>query len=122
MKIKVIEKKDDLEKIILGIESNPRRKTFHELIDSLDESFVVETEYKEDGVLPLIFVDDTLSFEGIYPKLEEMARVLNLDSNYYAHISESSDLFQAANNSRIGICCGVGTNVYFDPYENEDFE
>lgn len=121
MKLKIVEKPDSLESIILGIQSDIKRKAFHEMLVALSDDFEVTIGNSNDDYLPKIYLDDNIIFDGYYPSIQEMCVALGISKDRYNHIEESSKLFYEANHTRIGLCCGVGQNVYCDPYEDEEY-
>ncbi|AMC92495.1 hypothetical protein AOC36_00340 [Erysipelothrix larvae] len=125
--INVYEKEADLSHIILGVENDPKRAQFNEIVKILQNNGyavnrfdpVHNKEAMKDHVnLPSIYLHDTLIFQGEYPTCDEVAGVLGLDNALFSGI-QRTNLLNEANTTRLGSCCGVGQDVYFDPDEDE---
>lgn len=113
--IKVYEAPESLESMILGINSDPKRKMFDDMVKSL-EDYTITRIKEEKRQNAKIVVNDTEVFEG-YPNQEEFAKLLDLDPGFFASVSYSSELLEGANTTRLGACCGVGEDIYLDPNE-----
>lgn len=118
MIVKVIEAKESLDKLILGITTDLDRDNFDRLCAQLPATIEVVREVGAGATLPKIFVDDVCVLEGHYPNAKALSAMLALDDATFKDVKLTSSLFQAANDKRVGICCGVGTDVYVDPYED----
>lgn len=128
MKLVAYEALESLESI-LGIKKDLNRAAFKDMLVILEHH---DVEYdvknakefpeieKTYDVLPRFEVDGELLLSGRYPTVEEISTWFNLDPVIFGSIQVESDLFRAANDGRIGACCGVGTDVFLDPYENDD--
>ena len=128
MKIDVYETMEDLGSILLGIVTDVDRKVF-------DESCVVATmqgfeinrydvrsrpeELANMRSLPVIRINDTVVMEGKYPTILEFASFTCLDTALFAAIQVEDKLHHEAHSTRVGLCCGVGADVYLDPNEEE---
>lgn len=117
MKIKITEKKESLETIILGINQDPYRVNFHGYLKSLD--IVIEKEVLNDQseYAVIVEIDGVESKFKAYPNAQETADLFGVDSSVFKEVKEGSGLLQAANTTRIGNCCGVGEDIYCDPNE-----
>lgn len=113
--IKIIEAPESLESMILGINSDPKRKMFDEMLKTLEDYSVTRVK-DASKVQAEVFVNDKEVFVG-YPNQEEFAMLLDLDKKVFCAVSYSSDLLEGANTTRLGACCGVGEDIYLDPNE-----
>lgn len=116
-KIKIHEAKESLETLILGINKDPKRIMFDQMIESL-EDYEIERIERLDYVGVDISVQEVKHHFDSYPNAEELAELLSLDSAVFKSIKHESDLVNHANRSRLGACCGVGEDIYLDPNEN----
>ncbi|CAM3714824.1 arsenic metallochaperone ArsD family protein [Erysipelothrix urinaevulpis] len=110
---------------VLGIEKDVKRYQFLDTCKELEKSGIEVEIYdahnhaervKDISVLPSFYVDNELKFEGKYPNTQELQSIFKLELN---ENKQTSDLIQAANDGRIGYCCGVGTDIYLDPNDEE---
>lgn len=110
---------------VLGIEKDVKRYQFLDACKELEKQGVIVELYdahnhrdivKGIKTLPSFEIDGVLKFEGRYPSIKELKTLfgVELEEN-----NEASKLVQAANDGRIGYCCGVGTDIYLDPNEEE---
>lgn len=114
---KIYEEKESLESMILGINQDPKRKMFDEMLKGLCD-INVERIVVEQGMTPRFEVDGKHYNFGHYPSASELTEILELDENHFESLTYESSLLQAANTTRLGACCGVGEDIYLDP--NED--
>ncbi|CAM4359142.1 arsenic metallochaperone ArsD family protein [Erysipelothrix aquatica] len=130
MELKIYESSVDLATSLLGISTDVRRENFDKLIDMLQDSEIniqrindPQASNQFNLLLPVLVVDGEIVHSGAYPKAKELSAILKIDESIFDGIVEKSELFTAANTGRIGVCCGVGTDVYLDPYDDdmEDF-
>lgn len=130
MELKIYESSVDLATSLLGISTDVRRENFDKLIDMLQDSEINIQRIKDaqasnqfNLLLPVLVLDGGIVYSGAYPKAKELSAILKIDESIFDGIVEKSELFTAANNGRIGECCGVGADVYLDPYDDdtEDF-
>lgn len=117
MKIKIREKKDSLESIILGISSNPYRTNFHKYLELLETEISFEVLDDSNLYALIVQIDDNLHEFTEYPNAEETANLFGLELELFNNVTEDSRLLQAANTTRLGNCCGVGQDIYCDPNE-----
>lgn len=128
MKLVAYEALESLESV-LGIKKDLNRAAFKDMLvilahhdvecDVKNAKEFPEIEKTYD-VLPRFEVDGELLLSGRYPTVEEISAWFNLDPVIFGSIQVESDLFRAANDGRIGACCGVGTDIFLDPYEEDD--
>lgn len=117
MLIKLSEKKESLESIILGLNRDPLRVNFHEFLKVLDHE--IETASLSDESLFSVVMDidgQVFNYET-YPDEIELAAILGVDVAIFAGVNKETGLLNAANTTRIGNCCGVGEDIYLDPNE-----
>ncbi|QIK68902.1 arsenic metallochaperone ArsD family protein [Erysipelothrix sp. HDW6C] len=128
MELTVYEVVEDLGSALLGIDTDPRRSAFKEMVKRLELSGIdvkrfnnLHDKTKTDAysVLPTFVVDGKVVAEGNYPLADAVASWFSLDSDLFSGIQQGGSLFQAANSGRISACCGVGTDVYLDPNDDE---
>lgn len=119
MKFRIVEERESLEKIILGIEPNVARSNFNNMLNNLPKEFQVIKETSQEPSLPKLYLNDTLILEGEYPSDTQLSELLGINKCIFENVEKTGQLFSAANEKRIGICCGVGTDVYLDPYEDD---
>ncbi len=117
MKIKLFEKKEALEVIILGINKDPYREMFHECLAVLDFDIEKETLADSDDYALIINVDGKEHSYTSYPSKEDLIELFSLSEDVFDGVGQQSGLLQAANTTRIGNCCGVGEDIYLDPNE-----
>lgn len=115
--MKVYEAKESLESMILGLNKDPKRVMFDEMISKLDD-VAVERIVSEEGVLPRFEVAGHMHELGHYPSDTELADLLGVDVSRFKDVEYRSELLESAQQTRLGSCCGVGMDVYLDP--NED--
>lgn len=115
--MKIYEGKESLESMILGINQDPKRVMFDEMIQLLKD-IKIEREFVEVGVVPRFEISGTMHELGYYPNDVELAALLNVDPEIFSSIEHRSELLDSAQHTRLGACCGVGMDVYLDP--NED--
>lgn len=117
MKIKLHEKKEALEVVILGINKDPYRVNFHNYLNALQAD--IESVHLTDSEAYNLIVE----YDGIktqflkYPNAQETADLFGVDVHLFNDVSYKSGLLNAANTTRIGNCCGVGEDIYVDPNE-----
>ena len=116
MKITLYERKESLETIILGINRDPKRHNFHEIIQRIP-NLELQKEIMDEGVLKMDVEGDIFEFDT-YPDAAALHEIFNFDDALLKDVQIESDLLHAANTTRLGACCGVGEDVYLDP--NED--
>lgn len=118
MIIKLYEKKESLESMILGINKDPYRVNFHAFLEQLN--FTIEKEVLADADKAQLYIekDGVKSPFDSYPNAEALAAFLTVDVAIFDSVAIQSGILQAANTTRIGNCCGVGEDIYMDP--NED--
>ncbi len=111
---------------VLGIEKDVERYRFLDACAVLKEQGIEVEVYdalkdkemvKDIAILPCFKVNGEIVVSGKYPSNKEIAEYFSLDASLFS--KGSSDLVQAANDGRIGYCCGVGTDIYLDPNEEE---
>lgn len=117
MKYKIVNPQSSLEKVIFGVESNLERRNYDLNIEKLNNKSEVIIEVSKSLVYPKIYMDDTLVHEGSFPNVSELKSIFGSIINE-EDLEQSSGLLEASNDKRVGICCGVGGDVYLDPYEN----
>lgn len=126
MKLKAYLKEEDLASV-LGIEKDLVREQFMEACKVLESQGVEveiydalknKEEVKDIAILPSFEVDGKIVQSGSYPSNLELSEQFNLDYNEFDKTS-TGGLIEAANDGRIGFCCGVGTDVYLDPNEEK---
>lgn len=125
--LKAYEKEESLGSF-LGIEKDQERERFDRIVSVLKENNIDVIRYDERKdvkefekgmILPCFKLNDEIVLSGEYPKVSDVVNWFNLDEKLFSHIQDKSQLIQAANDNRIGYCCGVGTDVYVDPNEEE---
>lgn len=126
MKLRAYLKEEDLASV-LGIEKDLVRDKFLEACEVLKtEGVEVEIfdalkdkeEVKDIAILPSFEVNGKIEVSGKYPNNKELSDFFNLDYDKFDKTS-TGGLIEAANDGRIGFCCGVGTDVYLDPNEEK---
>lgn len=126
MKLRAFLKEEDLASV-LGIEKDIIREQFLEACEVLKaEGVEVEIfdalKHKEAvqdiAILPSFEVNGKIEVSGQYPNNRMLADFYGLDFDLFDKTSKSG-LIEAANDGRIGFCCGVGTDVYLDPNEEK---
>lgn len=114
---------------VLGIEKEPERERFSGICKVLEkEGIEVErfdevkhrNQFEEGMILPCFKIDGKTVLSGEYPSILDVAQWFELDPELFKSLEGSSTLMAAANSDRIGYCCGVGTDVYLDPNEDEN--
>ena len=126
MKLRAYLKEEDLASV-LGIEKDLVREQFLKACEVL-KAEGVEVElfdaikdreaFKDIAILPSFEVNGKIEVSGQYPSNKELSEFYGLDYDKFDKTT-SSGLFEAANDGRIGYCCGVGTDVYLDPNEDK---
>lgn len=122
MKLVVTEKPQELGTLLLGITTDPERDRFAQYCEVLRSSGIeVENKMKDTDTqsLPQVCSGEQC-LSGRYPTISELCSWFDLDEALFADLNVTGSLFHAANDKRVGFCCGVGTDVYVDP--NEDTE
>lgn len=124
-KLIVYETPEDLGSSILGLNVEPDRKRFDEMIPTL-ESYDVEViryneidhpdKIKEGLALPSLELDGEIVARGRYPQRFEVSKWFDIPVDAFAMIPQQG-LFQEANSAFGGACCGLDDNLYFDPNE-----
>ncbi|NLL74461.1 MAG: arsenic metallochaperone ArsD family protein [Erysipelothrix sp.] len=117
MNIKIYEERESLESMILGINQDPKRSMFNEMLKELKD-VTIERINDVEGVIPRFVVDGTIHELGHYPNVSELSTMLGIDESTFSSINFESNILQEANQTRLGACCGVGEDIYLDP--NED--
>ncbi len=114
---------------VLGIEKEPERERFNGICEVLKEAGVEvqrfdevkdKDQFEAGMILPCFKIEDQIVLSGEYPSTVEVAKWFDLDHEVFKELEGSSTLMAAANSDRIGYCCGVGTDVYLDPNEDEE--
>lgn len=127
-KLTVYEKEEDLGSFLLGLQTDAARSQFNEVVSVIEARGVSVTRYNpihnkddipQEIVLPTVYLDDSVLSQGQYPSVEVVAGALGLDIGLFDGIKRTSILHDA-NNTRIGLCCGVGQDVYLDPNEDDE--
>ena len=126
MKLKAFLKEEDLASV-LGIEKDLVREQFLaackvleaegvevELFDAIKD----KEEMKNIAILPSFEVNGNMEISGKYPNNNELSSLFDIDYDKFDKTS-AGGLFAAANDGRIGYCCGVGTDIYLDPNEKK---
>lgn len=117
MNIKLYEKKEALEVIILGINKDPYRVNFHHYLDCLDLN-VDKQDLADSSPHTIIIEKDGVKTEfDHYLNIQELAEYFSVSEDVFSDVNYESGLLQAANTTRIGNCCGVGEDIYVDPNE-----
>lgn len=124
-KLIVYEMAEDLGSSILGLNIDPNRKRFDEMVPTL-ESYEVEVirynhidheeKINEGMKLPLLEVDGTVLTDGRYPQRFEVAKCFDIPVEAFAAIPKQG-LFEEANSAFGGACCGLNDDLYLDPNE-----
>jgi hypothetical protein len=121
----VYEEKEELGSIILGINTNPNRKRFDDMVEVLKEHNVEVKRYDkaEDhekyntmAQLPSFEIDGELVAKGRYPQVFEVAQWFDIPKDAF-NIASKSSLFVEANTAYGGPCCGLDADTYLDPNE-----
>lgn len=121
--LKVTEKKRDLGFTLLGIEDDGARSAFDAMVSTLNANQITvfrEYSYDPSIAVPVLECEGSTLLQGRYPSVKEVAQWFDLPESAFGSIRAHSPLFEAANITRIGACCGVGTDVYCDPNEDGD--
>lgn len=121
MTIRIYDKAQDLGSIIFKVSDDKERALFDKNIEVLKSEGIVVESYDAfhhpdkcaNKRLPEINVGAVV-YEGRYPSSSELAQALNLDANIFAG---NASLVYEANHTRLGECCGVGSDIYLDPNE-----
>lgn len=121
--IKVYDQPQDLGAIIFGISEDDKRNYFESVLKALKENgidIIQFDTYKnpeecKDKTLPTVVVNDQI-FEGRYPSLQEICNLIDVNSD---DVKVESWVTKGANTTRLGSCCGVGSDIYLDPNEDE---
>lgn len=128
MKLEAYESLESLESV-LGIKKDLNRAAFKDMTVILEHHDVeldiknakqnpeIEKQFES---LPHFVVDGKVMLSGRYPSVEEVSAWFDLDPIIFGSIKVESNIFRAANDGRIGACCGVGTDVFLDPYEDDN--
>lgn len=120
MKYRILMPKDSLEALILGKENDTEKSNFKKLLACLDPKFPISVNQEFGLSYPKIYRDEDLLWEGSYPSQNQLANLLEVDEVIFKKANLSSQLHCAASETRVGICCGVGGDVYVDPYEENN--
>lgn len=121
MKLQIYEKPEPLGTVLLGIVEDVERYHFDKLVEVLDkENVEVTRTVSQEDNLPILKLEDQIVFEGAYPDAKQLSDLLHIDSSVFKDVKKNEGLNIAANDTRISACCGVGTDVYLDPYEDEE--
>lgn len=124
-KLIVYETPEDLGSSILGLNIDPSRKRFDEMIPTLESYDVEVLRYNEidhpeamkDGLsLPSLELDGELIAKGRYPQRFEVAKWFDIPVEAFAAIPKQG-LFEEANSAYGGACCGLNDDLYIDPNE-----
>ena len=125
--LKAYEKEESLGSF-LGIDKDQERERFNEIVKVLEDNNIKVERFDErkhaeafdEGmILPCFVVAGKTVLSGQYPKVADALSWFEIDKDLFSHIQDKSQLVQAANDGRIGYCCGVGTDVYVDPNEEK---
>lgn len=117
MKFRIVNTQDSLEKIILGVESDTQKRNFEMLVACLPGDLDITYEKGSDNKFPIIFKNEQLVFDGGYPSVHELATIFEVEPDIFSQAMLTSSLHDASLSKRVGICCGVGGDVYVDPNE-----
>lgn len=111
----------------LGIEKDVDRETFFDEVKVLEkENINVQVfdalknkeDVKDIEVLPSFEVNGEIKISGRYPSKNELSEMFDIDICKFGS-TETSSFVKAANDNQVGYCCGVGTDIYLDPNEEE---
>ena len=125
-KLIVYETPEDLGSSILGLNIDPSRRRFNEMIPTLESYDVEVIRYNEidhkdkiaDGMkLPSLELEGEFVTRGRYPQRFEVAKWFDIPVEAFAAIPKQG-LFEEANSAYGGACCGLSDDLYLDP--NED--
>ena len=126
MKLRAYLKEESLASV-LGIEKDTVREQFLSACKVL-EAAGVEVEIfdalknkekvKDIAILPSFEVNGKIEISGQFPSNKELATFFDVDYDKFEK-SSTGALMEAANDGRIGYCCGVGTDIYLDPNEEK---
>lgn len=126
-KLIVYETAEDLGSLILGLNVEPDRNRFNEMIPTLESYDIEVIRYNEidhgemipEGTqLPSLVLDGEVLTRGRYPQRFEVVKWFDIPTQAFAAIPRQG-LFEEANSAAGGACCGIDDNLYLDP--NEDF-
>lgn len=124
-KLIVYEAAEDLGSSILGLNVDPDRKRFDEMIPILESYDVEVIRYNhidhddmiEDGTqLPSLEIDGEFVTKGRYPQRFEVSKWFDIPKEAFAAIPKQG-LFEEANSAFGGACCGLNDDLYLDPNE-----
>ena len=126
MKLRAFLQEEDLASV-LGIEKDLVREKFLNAVKVL-KAEGVEVEvfdaikdkefFRDLAIIPCFEVNGKMEVSGHYPSNQDLAKYFKIDFDKFDKTS-AGGLLAAANDGRIGFCCGVGTDVYLDPNEEE---
>lgn len=125
-KLIVYEFAEDLGSSLLGLNVDPNRKRFDEMVPSLNAYNIDVIRYNnidhkdmmiEDMKLPTLMLDGENLTNGRYPQRFEVVKWFNIPEEAFSAIPKQG-LFQEANSQFGGMCCGLSDDLYLDP--NED--
>ena len=116
MKYKIVNPQSSLDKVIFGVESNLERRNYDAIIEQISKNPDVVVEVSKNLIYPEIYRDDILVYEGSFPNMQDLKNIFG--TIIVDNIEQTSSLLEASNDKRVGICCGVGGDIYLDPYEN----
>lgn len=116
MKYKIVNPQSSLDKVIFGVEPNVQRRNYDTALEKVKENIDVSFEVSRTLSFPEIYRNDVLIHQGSFPDVNLIQDLfeINLDISKF---EQTDSLLDAANQNRVGICCGVGSNIYLDPYE-----
>lgn len=117
MNVKLYEKKESLESMILGINRDPYRENFHAYLKSANVNFESEVLSDSDSNTLIVEIDGKKESFDHYPNAQETATLFGVDIELFKTVQVQSNLLKAANTTRLGNCCGVGEDIYVDPNE-----
>ena len=117
MTIKLYEKKESLETLILGINQDPDRVNFHAYVKQLGLTPQLETLEETSPYSLIVEIGGTPTECHQYPNAEKTAELFDVELDLLKNVAQKSTILNAANTTRIGNCCGVGEDIYVDPNE-----
>lgn len=129
MKLTIFEEAEDLGAIILGIQKDASRESFNQIVEILKENNIeverFDTIHHKDQLqdknnLPVFEIDNVLIFDGGYPSKIDVASWFGLNLELFESVTTQNQILKEANDGRIGYCCGVGTDIYIDPNEEDE--
>lgn len=123
----VYENKEELGSIILGINTDPNRKRFDDMVEVLKEHNVDVQRFDSSSnnekfssieQLPSFEINNEIVAKGRYPQVFEVAKWFDIPKEAF-NIEAKSSLFVEANTAFGGPCCGLDADTYLDPNEEK---